>query len=79
LSHHPTTGRSRNRGEKNGNAKLTDQQVRQIWDQYHQLAMTRITLAQLYRVSTYAIHYALNVRGPALGLRRPTMDGGESA
>jgi hypothetical protein len=29
-------------------------------------------------VSTYAIHYALNVRGPALGLRRPTMDGGEA-
>lgn len=76
---HALRGRSKNRGERNPNVKLTDKQVANIWACYYQLAMTRIDLAKMYRVSEYAIGYALRVRGPALGLKRPDEGGGEAA
>lgn len=66
------TGRhkSRNRGEKNPMAKLTDEQVRNIYHYFHVALMTQRDLARLYDVSPWAIYYALNHRAPALGLMR---------
>lgn len=67
MKHHP------NAGEGNGRARLTDQQVRDIWAQYWTLAMSVIDLARLYRVSPGAIYYALRIRGHYLGMREPRM------
>lgn len=67
MNPHPNTG------ERNGRARLTDKQVRNIWAQYYGLAMTVIDLARLYKVSPGAVYYALRVRGYQLGLREPRM------
>jgi predicted DNA-binding protein YlxM (UPF0122 family) len=65
---------ARRYGERNGNAKLTDDQVGRICWLYHRTDATRQQLADGFGVSLYAIHYALTRRWKRLRKSGATLE-----